>query len=107
MTRRQYGVGTASGRRWVDEVSWAVGLSSAAIRNLDQLPPRVVPAVVEFLYGPLAQNPHRVGKPLRDDFAGIHSAHRGGYRVLYEINETDHSITVTRVASRADAYHPH
>lgn len=88
-------------------MSWAVGLSSAAIRNLDHLPPRVVPAVVEFLYGPLAKNPHRVGKPLRDDFAGIHSAHRGGYRVLYEINEADHSILVTRVATRADAYRPH
>lgn len=83
-----------------------MGLSSAAIRTEDQLPPRVVPAIVEFLYGPLAENPHRVGKPLRDDFAGIHSAHRGSYRVLYEINETDHAVTVTRVAGRADAYRP-
>ena len=87
-------------------MSWAVGLSSAAIRTLDQVPPRVVPAIVEFLFGPLAENAHRVGKPLREDFAGIYSAHRGGYRVLYGINEQDHSITVTRVASRADAYRP-
>jgi mRNA interferase RelE/StbE len=87
-------------------VSWAVGLSSAAIRTLDQLPPRVVPAIIEFLYGPLADNPHRVGKPLRDDFTGIHTAHRGAYRVLYEINEADHSVTVTRVAYRADVYRP-
>lgn len=85
-------------------MSWAVGLSSAAIRNLDQLPRRVVPAIVEFLYGPLAENPHRVGRALRNDFTGIHSAHRGGYRVLYEINEADHSVTVTWVASRADVY---
>ncbi len=87
-------------------MSWAVGLSSAAIRNLDQLPPRVVPAIVEFLYGPLAENPHRVGKALRNDFTRIHSAHRGGYRVLYEINEGDHWVTVMRVASRADVYRP-
>jgi mRNA interferase RelE/StbE len=87
-------------------VSWAVGLSSAAIRTLDQLPPRVVPAIIEFLYGPLTENPHRVGKALRNDFIGIHSAHRGGYRVLYEINEADHSVTVTRVASRADVHRP-
>lgn len=85
---------------------WAVGVSSAAIRTLDQLPPRVVPAIIEFLYGPLAENPHRVGKALRDDFTGVHSAHRGGYRVLYEINEADHSITTTRVAGRADVYRP-
>lgn len=87
-------------------MSWAVGLSSAAIRSLDQLPPRIVPAIIEFLYGPLAENPHRVGKALRDDFTGIHSAHRGGYRVLYEINEARHSVTATRGASRAEAYRP-
>lgn len=74
------------------------------MRSLDQLPPRLVPAIIEFLYGPLAENPYRVGKALRDDFTGFHAAHRGGYRVLYEINEADHSVTVTRVAGRADAY---
>jgi mRNA interferase RelE/StbE len=85
-------------------VSWAVELSSAAIRSLDQVPPRILPAVIEFHYGPLADNPQRVGKPLRDDFAGLHSARRGPYRVLYEINETDHSVTVTRIAYRSDVY---
>ena len=79
-------------------------MSAAAVRTLDQLPPRVVPAIVEFLFGPLADNSHRVGKPLRDDFAGLHSAHRGAYRVLYEIREADHAVTVVRVAHRADAY---
>jgi mRNA-degrading endonuclease RelE of RelBE toxin-antitoxin system len=69
-----------------------------AVRALDQLPPRVVPAVIEFLFGPIADNPQRVGKPLRDDFAGLHSAHRGAYRVLYEIND---AVTVVRVADRA------
>jgi mRNA interferase RelE/StbE len=87
-------------------VRWAVGLSSAAIRTLDQLPPRVVPAIIEFLYGPLADNPRRVGKALRDDFAGTHSAHRGVYRVLHEINEAEHSVTVTRVAYRNHAHRP-
>lgn len=56
------------------------------------------------MFGPLADNPHRVGKPLRDDFAGVHSARRGSYRVLYEINDADHMVTVIRVAHRADAY---
>lgn len=85
-------------------MTWAVGLSSAAIRTLDQLPPRVAPAIVEFLYGPLADNPHQVGKPLRDDFTGVHSARRGGYRVLYEIDEADSTVTVIRIAARAEAY---
>ncbi len=87
-------------------MTWAVGLSSAAVRNLDQVPPRVVPAIIEFLYGALADNPHRVGRALRDDFAGTYSAHRGPYRVLYKINEVDHTVTVIRIAHRAQAYRP-
>ena len=85
---------------------WAVGLFSAAIRTQDQLPPRVVPAVIEFIDGALAETPGRVGKPLCDDFAGIYSAHRGAYRVLYEIDEPTPSVTVIRVAGRAEAYRP-
>lgn len=87
-------------------MSWTIRLASSAIRTLDQLPPRIVPAIVEFLYGPLAQNPHRVGKPLRDDFTGTHSAHRGNYRVLYQIDEAGHQVTVIRVGTRADSYRP-
>lgn len=87
-------------------MTWAVGLSSAAVRTLDQVPVRVVPAIIEFLYGPLADNPHRVGRALRDDFAGTFSARRGAYRVLYEIDEANRSVTVIRIAHRAQAYRP-
>jgi mRNA interferase RelE/StbE len=87
-------------------VTWTVGLSSAAIRTLDRLPNKVLPAVVDFIYGPLATNPHQVGKPLAQDFAGLHSARRGAYRVIYEIDEADHSVTVVRVAHRSEVYRP-
>jgi mRNA-degrading endonuclease RelE of RelBE toxin-antitoxin system len=87
-------------------VSWTVGLSSSAIRDLDRIPPRVVPAILEFLYGPLAEQPHRVGKPLRDDFVGEWGARRGSYRVLYDINEETHLVKVTRIGHRADVYRP-
>lgn len=50
-----------------------------------------MPAIIDFFYGPLADDPHRVGKPLRDGFAGTYGAHRGSYRVLYEINEAAHA----------------
>lgn len=85
-------------------MTWAVGLSSAAIRTLDRLPPKIVPAVVDFIYGPLAATPHQVGKPLGQEFAGLHSARRGAYRVIYEIDESDHSVTIVRVAHRSEVY---
>jgi mRNA-degrading endonuclease RelE of RelBE toxin-antitoxin system len=85
-------------------VSWTVGLASSACRDLDRLPPRLVPAVVEFIYGPLASNPLRVGKLLRGDFDGQWSARRGDYRVLYTLDEQRHQIVVTRIAHRSHVY---
>jgi len=65
-----------------------------------------VPTIIDFFYGPLADDPHRVGKPLRDGFAGTYGAHRGSYRVLYG-STRPLTPTVTRVAGRADAYRLH
>jgi mRNA-degrading endonuclease RelE of RelBE toxin-antitoxin system len=81
-----------------------VGLASPAIRELDRLPRRIVPAVIEFLYGPLAEEPRRVGEPLRDDFAGEWSARRGSYRVLCRVDEAANLVTVP--VSLTDPAHP-
>lgn len=64
----------------------------------------MVPAVVEFLYSTLAENPEHVGKPLRGDLAGPCSARRGDYRVLYEVRPSSRAVVVHRIAHRADAY---
>ena len=87
-------------------MSWSVGLSNSARRDLDRLPPRVLPAVLEFIYGPLAQNPCRVGKPLRGEFTGQWSAHRADYRVLYSLDEDQDRVVATRVGHRAHVYRP-
>lgn len=76
-----------------------------AIRALQSgLPEPVATAVTEFITGPLLENPHRVGKPLRGELAGIHSARRGTYRVLYRVNEELREVLVIRIDHRADAY---
>jgi mRNA-degrading endonuclease RelE of RelBE toxin-antitoxin system len=85
-------------------VTWTVEIARSALRDLDTLPPRIAPAVIEFIYGPLAQNPRRVGKPLRDEFAGLWSARRGAYRVLYELEDDRVRVVVVRISHRADAY---
>lgn len=68
------------------------------------LPESVASAVVEFLAGALVENPHRVGKQLRGDLAGVHSARRGTYRVLYRINESQQEVVVLRIEHRRDVY---
>jgi mRNA interferase RelE/StbE len=66
----------------------------------------VAAAVVEFLYGPLAENPQRVGKPLRGEFEGQHSARRGQYRIRYRILAEEVVVQVVDIAHRSDAYRP-
>ncbi|CAG7573093.1 mRNA-degrading endonuclease RelE of RelBE toxin-antitoxin system [Barrientosiimonas humi] len=85
-------------------MSFTALLSAAAIRDLDQVPPRVTPAIIEFIYGPLVGNPHRVGKPLRDDFEGQWSARRGDYRILYVIDDQAQEVVVSRIGHRARVY---
>jgi len=72
----------------------------------DTLPEPVAAAVMEFITTALVSNPQRVGKPLRDNLAGIWAARRGTYRILYRINDTAHEVVVLRIEHRRDAYRP-
>lgn len=71
---------------------------------MQNIPPRIVPAIVAFVYGDLAASPRRVGKPLERELAGSYSARRGPYRVLYDILEDQARIIILRVDHRADVY---
>jgi mRNA interferase RelE/StbE len=82
--------------------SFDVVWSPRAKRDLMALPEKVATAVVEFVYGPLTANPRRVGKPLRFDLEGYHSARRGDFRVMYRIGST--AVEVAHVAHRRDVY---
>ena len=77
---------------------------SAARAPTDQLPEAVASAVVEFLNGPLLENPQRVGKRLRAPLDGRWSARRGQYRVIYKIDDADSTVVVLQVSHRSDAY---
>jgi mRNA interferase RelE/StbE len=85
---------------------YAIAWTAPARRALTRLPEKVATAAVEFLYGSLAANPHRVGKPLKLEMAGLHSARRGDYRVIYRIDEGDHRVDVLAIEHSSDAYRP-
>lgn len=84
------------------EIAW----TPSARRRFSRLPGPVAAAVLEFVYGPLAENPYRVGKALRGELSGSHSARRGEYRVVYSIDEGRVVITLLGVDHRRDAYRP-
>jgi mRNA interferase RelE/StbE len=90
-----------------EEDDYELVLTPPARRALtDRLPEAVATAVIQFLTTALIQQPTRVGKPLREDLAGVWSARRGTYRVLYRIREDLREVIVLRVEHRRDAYRP-
>ena len=70
----------------------------------EELPESVASAVIEFITGSLLDNPQRVGRELRNELAGIHSARRGTFRILYRIDEEQRAVTVLQVDHRRDVY---
>jgi len=86
-------------------VTYRVELAPAARRALTHdLPEAVAAACANFLYEVLAVDPHRVGKPLRDQLAGRYSARRGEFRVIYEIHHTTVVVRIISIRHRRDAY---
>ena len=85
-------------------MNFEVSVTAAAQRDLTRIPPRIVPAIIEFMFGDLARAPRRVGKPLRRELEGSFSARRGTYRVLYRIDEEAHRVDVLRIDHRSDVY---
>lgn len=85
--------------------AFALQTSPAADRTLERLPGAVAAAIVEFITGPLLDDPYRIGKPLREPYAGLYCARRGAYRVMYQVREPG-LVLVVRIDHRADIYRP-
>jgi len=82
-------------------LSYVLAWTATARRALPRLPEKVAVAVIEFCYA--AENPHRVGKPLRLALEGLYSARRGDFRIIYRIDE---QVTIVAIEHRADVYRP-
>jgi mRNA-degrading endonuclease RelE of RelBE toxin-antitoxin system len=81
-------------------------MARPARRAISQsLPEQVAAAAVEFITGPLLDNPRRIGKPLREELAGLWSAWLGTkWRVVYRIDESKHSVVVEDIQHRSTVY---
>ena len=88
------------------DASSGLVVARPARRAIDRLPAKVAVAVVDYMLGPLLDNPPRVGKPLRGDLSDLHSARVGAYRIVYEIDVDQHTIKVVYIDHRADIYRP-
>jgi mRNA interferase RelE/StbE len=82
-----------------------VEITPEGLRHLNRLPGKVRDAAIQAMLGPIAEHPRRAGKPLVGELAGLYSARRGDYRVIYEIDDRK-VVIVHRVQHRRVAYRP-
>ncbi len=86
-------------------MTYRVELTKSAKKALTEtLPEAAAVACWEFIRGPLAENPYRVGKPLRDQLEGRFSARRGEFRVMYQVFDDRVVVRVIHIAHRRDVY---
>ncbi|MGA8454184.1 MAG: type II toxin-antitoxin system RelE/ParE family toxin [Streptosporangiaceae bacterium] len=70
----------------------------------ETLPEAVAAAALEFITGPLLEQPYRVGKRLLPPLEDRFSARRGTYRVIYRVDEAARVVTVVDIGHRRDIY---
>jgi mRNA interferase RelE/StbE len=81
-------------------------LTGSALRSLQAVPPRIAEPLVAFIFGGLAADPRRRGKPLQRELEGLWAARRGDFRVVYRLDEATKTMFVLKIAHRANAYRP-
>ena len=76
-------------------------LMPTALKALEtKLKPAAAFALYEFMDGVLCEQPRTVGKPLHDPFKGFLSARRGAYRVIYRLEDADHTVRMLTIDRR-------
>ena len=70
----------------------------------ETLPEAVAGAALEFITGPLLEQPYRVGKRLLPPLEDRFSARRGTYRVIYRVDEAARVVPVVDIGHRRDIY---
>jgi mRNA-degrading endonuclease RelE of RelBE toxin-antitoxin system len=83
---------------------YVIAWSAPARRAIAHVPEKAAAAISEFVYGALADNPHRVGRALRWELKGLHVARRGDYRIVYHLDTERRVIVIEALGHRSDIY---
>jgi len=86
------------------EPPYELRVTGPAKRQLQRLPEGTAAAIVEFMLSALVDNPHRVGGRLQRELTRLHSARRGAYWIVYEIDDARRVVVVLRIDHRSRVY---
>jgi mRNA interferase RelE/StbE len=75
----------------------------SARRDLNRLTERAASAVLETI-DHIADDPRRIGKPLRLELEGLWSARRGPFRVIYRVIEAGQLVQIVTIDHRSSVY---
>jgi len=79
---------------------YEIEITREGLRHLNRLPDNLRHAALESIFGPIAENPNRLGRPLVGELEGLRSARRGDYRIIHEIFEDEQVVLIHRVQHR-------
>ncbi|MDR3107679.1 MAG: hypothetical protein LBU05_05720 [Bifidobacteriaceae bacterium] len=85
---------------------WRIEWTAEARHCLRSIPPRVLPALLEFISSRLAANPPRVTHALPAPFEGKRSGGPGPYRVIVTPDSAARVVYINRVEYHSRAYRP-
>ncbi len=84
--------------------SYKVSISARAERDPLRLPEKIGGACLAFIFGPLSEQPHRMGGALRGQLTGLRSARRGSYRIVYRVDDELRRLDIVHIDHRGDVY---
>jgi mRNA-degrading endonuclease RelE of RelBE toxin-antitoxin system len=85
-------------------VTFEVEITPEGLRHLNRMPDKVRAAVLEAIFGSIAEDPQRAGQPLRGELEGLYSVRRGEFQVIHQIDEAAGVVLVHRAQHRRSAY---
>ena len=83
--------------------SYSIGLTRSAERDLRKISKSHIPVLVRRIRA-LGQNPRPSGLILLRGQNRYYRIRQGDYRIVYEVNDTGHLVTVIKIGHRREVY---
>lgn len=73
-------------------------------KDIPALPAKVKSMIKKAIMERLIVNPIELGKPLKHNLSGQRSLRVSTYRILYYVDVLEHTVVITSIEHRKDAY---